>query len=421
MDKASPRSYFLKFIIMLFALSAAIPLTYAAADFCNVPFHVLMPVLYVSICVMLFIDFHGQKRAALYCFLLRFVIAVIAGFILFSYIPLLLRFVITAYIVILLSITAYAVSGNFHNVSILCLSMLAINVVIGVIIRAPSVMPEHEQLYGILIIISTVSILSFFLIINIDDARWFGPDRLNIPDNMKRSSFIILAIVSVVIALVSFSSIIVEAVKTFFIGIFRLIIALIELLAPSGRVIGAQQPAADQFFGFEGDAALVDEATHIHPVIIWIIIGASFAVLATLIVFALIKVIRFLIKIFRTERSGISLGNEVFTEIIEKITPNRKKRTLREYVKQARYSSLQTDRERILYIYRVYVKRAKRSGFTHDGISDTANEVLDEITQNANRERFPLPDDLNKIFNVVRYSNDINIPVDTDELKRRLL
>jgi len=406
---------------MLFALSAAIPLTYAAADFCKTPFHILMPVLYISICVMLFMDFHGQKRASLYCFLLRLVIAALAGFVLFSYIPLLLRFVITAYILILLSITAYAVSGNFHSVSILCLSMLAINLIIGIVIRAPAVMPEQEQLYGILIIISTVSILSFFLIINIDSARWFGPDRLNIPDSMKRSSFIILAIVSVVIALVSFSSIIVEAVKSFFIGIFRLIIALIELLAPSGRVIETQQPAGDPFSFFEVDAAPVDEPTYLHPAIIWIIIGISFAVLAALIIFAIVKLVRFLLKLFRTERSGISLGNEVFTEIIEKIAPNRKKRTLRDYVKQARYSSLQSDRERILYIYKAYVKRAKRNGFTHDGIGDTANEVLDEITKNANKERFPLPDDLNNIFNVVRYSNDINIPVDTDELKRRLL
>jgi len=127
------------------------------------------------------------------------------------------------------------------------------------------------------------------------------------------------------------------------------------------------------------------------------------------------------LMLFKTGRGSVMQSSEVFTEIIEKIAPARKKRTIRDFIREPRYSSLQTDRERILFIYRAYVKRAKRHGYTYNSNSGTANEILDEITQNASPGTFPLPENLNAAFNAVRYSNEVTVPLNADELKRKLL
>jgi len=289
----------------------------------------------------------------------------------------------------------------------------------GLFSHTSSMHLEYGQLLGIMIIISTISTLSAFLILNVDAARWFGVDGLNIPGTMKRSSFVLLAMVILLIFILSFSSLILEAVEAVLYGVFRLIVFLLNLLAVEQQPEDVMQRDESSLFPDSYESA--SEPSIIGVILMWLVVGVLILAIITSIVIAMLKLIRFIMRLLKAEREKEATGNEVFTEIIEKISLVRKKRAFRGFTRQPRYSSLLTERERILYIYREYVKRAKRNGFTDDSFSDTANEILEEISQNANRESFPLPDDLSAVFNAVRYSNDSAIVVEADKLRRRLI
>ena len=420
LNKLKLKAYPLRFILMIFGLSTALPLTYITAGFGNISFHLLAAALYLSVCFILFINFHGQKNASFYCFILRLVLAVSIGFGVFIDIPLIVKIIISVYSLLLLSVLTYAISDRFHYIGAFCFVMLMLNFVIGVIIRLAVTHIFNEQFLNILIIISTVAVLSFFLILNIDNARWFGPDKLSIPVSVKRSSFVILAVVGAVITLISFSSFIIDALGSLIRGIFLLIDSLLGLFASNGQLYEEQPYPADGMRPFDGDFSAFEPAS-VNPVLTMIVAGIFFAVLIALFTFALIKFIKYIVRLFKSGRSTGTTESGVFSEVIEKIVPNRKKRSLREYIGQPRYSSLQTERERILFIYRKYVKRAKQSGFTQNDISDTPYEVLEEISGNASGERFPLPENLGAVFNAARYGNDSSFPVTADDLKRRLL
>jgi len=254
-----------------------------------------------------------------------------------------------------------------------------------------------------------------------DNARWFGHDKLAIPAGMKRLTIIIITIIMVIIILISFSSILLDAVTSFFSAVYRTIMYLTELLIPE-RIIEVQ-PAPPEDMGdlsFLTDDTQEREPRPIHPAVIWTIIGLFILAIVFGIVVTIIKFVKFILSLFKT-RSVFSNGsNDVFTEVVEKIDISGKKTKSGRFFAKSSYSSLKTNRERIIYIYNKYVKRAKRSGFTKNSISDTPNEVLTEITDNANN-KFPKPNNLNELINTAKYSNTDLSTIDTDKLKQSLL
>jgi len=300
--------------------------------------------------------------------------------------------------------------------------MFFVNIIIGIILRGLVFSAEQKQILDILIIISTGAMLSFFLISNMDTARWFGQDKLPIPANMKRSFIIILAAVCIIIAVISFPSWIVDFIQAVLRGIFILISALLTLLASSMQIDELQEelPIVPGLPFFEADSSIA-EATPLSPVITWIVTGIFLTALVVFLVLSFIVLTRLILRLLKKRQNTTALSDDVYTETIEKIKRERKKRKTRRYMGNLRYSSLKTNRERIIFIYNAYVKRAKRNGLTSNYQSDTANEILDEISCNIKDNKFPLPEDLKIIFNTVKYGKDNMIKIDTDELKRRLL
>jgi len=96
------RIYSLRFIFLILGLTAILPFTYFIANFSNVPFNWLMPALYISACVMLFINFYGKKHASLLRFGLRVCLTALTVFVIFPDITILAKFLAAGYMIILL-------------------------------------------------------------------------------------------------------------------------------------------------------------------------------------------------------------------------------------------------------------------------------------------------------------------------------
>jgi len=165
----------------------------------------------------------------------------------------------------------------------------------------------------------------------------------------------------------------------------------------------------------------LEESNGADPFLVQLIIGIIIAVFLSFIGFIFFILIRYALRLFGSWQQNISPENEVFTEIIEKITSERKKQKNKGAVKRPGYLSLKTDRERIIFIYREYVKRAKRNGLTADNIFDTPNDILNEIAQKADGSNFPLPEELKDTFSIARYGNENIEFTNIYELKQKLL
>jgi len=306
--------------------------------------------------------------------------------------------------------------------SIPVISLIIFNLILGVLLRGTLFTAEQKQIIGILIILSTGAVLSYFLIFNMDSARWFGQDKLPIPGNMKRSFFLILAAVCIFIAIISFPSWIVDFVQTLLFGIFMLISALLRFLAPGGQTdeLPEELPIMNGLPFFDGETP-AEDLTSLNPIVTWIVVGVFIFALAALLILTISLIIKLILRLLRTRRNYTAVINDVYTETIEKITRKNKRGNLRKYTGNPRYSSLKTNRERIIYIYNAYVKRAKRNGLTLNGHNDTANEILEEITNNIKDNKFPYPENLNIAFNTVKYGKDDMTTIDAGELKRKLI
>ena len=296
--------------------------------------------------------------------------------------------------------------------------MFIVTFFLGFVDHRSVLLVSYGSLLSVFIIVSTISMLALFIVLNVDTARWFGMDGLSIPGTMKRSSLIIIVIVSVAITAMSFSSIIIETLSAVITGFFRLIYYLLSLLPLGLLAEGVPQHPSDIPFV---SGSQPSEPSIIMMIISWIAIIAFLILFAGLIVFSIVKLVKYLIKLCMSEQNKATIRSEVFTEIIEKIEPLRKKRAPRSYIRQPRYSTLLTDRERIIFIYREYIKRAKRNGLTGDSLSDTPSEIIEEIAANISENNFPPPEGLDKAFNTANYSNNDLININTEELKKRLL
>jgi len=391
------------------------------AHYGNVPFHWMMPALYISAGIMLIIDFHDNKRASLLRFILRACLTALIVFGLFPGISIWAKLAAAAYMIVVLSIFSYIISDKFHNIGALCFVVLMFNLFTVLFFYISIIITEHGQLFDILIAISTFSILSYFMILNIDASRRFGVDVIKIPGTTKRVMLVILAIFCILVILLSIMPWIVEALETLLSIVRSLLSQLIGIFTftPEPQPGNLQEnPGLPPFIGAPDP---IQEPGLFYHVLMWLSVAILIIVMLFAIIFALVKITLLIVRLFITDHQRKKTNNEVFTETIEKVAPKRKEQKLRSYFKRPRYSSLLTDRERILYIYNEYVRRAKRTGLTHNSLNDTPNEVLDEITKNISESSFPLPENLSAIFSIARYSDSNTDNLGADELKRRLL
>ena len=306
--------------------------------------------------------------------------------------------------------------------------MIMLDVILGFFNYRGTLFTEVEQQLNRTIIFSVYAVLSFFMINNIDNARWFGTDRLKIPNAMKHSAFVLLAILGVLTAALSFSTLILSVLETIFDSIAVLLRSLAEFLTGMLRSDAPfQDTPADMPFLPEPDEYTEPSGTPRAMMVTgYIMLTVTAAVAGVLVLIGLFFILRALVRFILTNREDDEIQQAVFTEVIEKITPGRDKRAAKRRGRRQRYSSLQTERERILFIYREYVRRAKNNGLTGDHPGDTANEILNEIIENAGGRNFPLPDGLGIAYNAARYSDDYDEntgsgTISSSELKQRLI
>jgi len=418
------RTFSLRFTFLILGLTAIVPFTYFVAHYSNVPFHWLMPALYLSAGVMLFLDFHEKKRASLLRFGLRVCLTALAVFGVFPDMSIWAKLAAVVYMMIFLSIISYVISDKFSNVGALCFFMFMFNLSIALFFQKSPFMAEHGQIFSILLAISTFSILSYYMILNIDTSRRFGVDVIKIPRTTKCVMLVILAIFCLVVILLSVMPWIVETLETLLLivrNLFSQFFGLFTLNADLSPDQIQETPAAPPLFSGVDEYEPLREPGLLYHIIMRLSMVVLVILMLTAFVLMLVKLTVLIIRLFNKDQQRKKANNEVFTETIEKVAPKRKDREKRRYFKRPRYSSLLTDRERVLYIYSEYIRRAKRIGLTHDNLNNTPNEVLDEITKNISKSSFPLPEYLSVIYNIARYSYPNTEITGVDELRRRLL
>jgi len=406
---------------MFLGLTAAISLTYTISHYTSAQFLLLMPAMYASAAVILIIDFQKLNQAVLLRFIARLILTGLIIFGLFPDMPIPEKIVVSLYVFTVLSFLTYAVTDNFQYLSIFSFVMFIFNVLAVLFLQRTPFIADYGFQFHILVAVSTFSVLSYFVLLNIDVSRQFGMDMLNIPGTTKRAVIIVIAVVIAFMLVFTFMPWILQAVEAFLLLIRNAIIGLLSLIPSSDDPIPANGSGGeDPFLFIEGDEG-ASETSIFARIFMWIIVGLSILAMFAAIIFALVKMILFIFRLFKKRHQRVAINSEVYIETIEKITPTRKKRALRNYFRRPRYSSLRTERERIAYIYSEYVKRAKNKGLTRDYANDTATEVLDEVESNLKDETFPLPENLATLFNTAIYSNIDAYECGADELKKRLL
>jgi len=372
---------------------------------------------------MLFIDFYGIKYAALLRFGLRLCLTALTVFVLLPDMSIWAKLAATVYMIVFLSFFSYVISDKFSNIGAICFVMFAFNLFTALFLQRSPFMAEHGQLFSILTAVSSFSILSFFMIQNIDSSRRFGVDVIKLPSTTKRVMLVIIAIFCIIVILLSVLPWITEAFDALLSFARNILSQLSGIISfdfdplPGQRPVPPPQPP---LIVEPDEDAPISEPGLLYQIIMRVSLVILIAFMLFALIFALVKFTIFIIKLFKTDRQRPQINSEVFTETIEKVLPNRKEQKVRSYFKRPRYSSLLTDRERIFYIYKEYVRRAKRSGLTHDSLNDTPNEVLDEITKNVSGSNFPLPESLSTVFNLAKYGDPVTEITEVHELKQRL-
>jgi len=164
----------------------------------------------------------------------------------------------------------------------------------------------------------------------------------------------------------------------------------------------------------------VDEEVTGSINLLWMVLAILAFGAVSLLTFIVIFIFKLLKKLFiflgSFMREKQELEDFAYIEQVEKITRAKKREVLGR--RRVRYSSLKTENERIRFIYREYVRRAKGKGFTGDPPSGTPDEILDGIDQTA-EPPFPHPGRLGGAYNMARYGTFETSGA--DELKKILL
>lgn len=316
---------------------------------------------------------------------------------------------------------------ELNRVGYLCGFMLFFNFCVGFLIHTGALSGGAEEIFSHSVYVSAFSALSFFILSNVDRARRFGADRLRIPRAMKRHTAAMIAICGTLIAAFSFSPLILAAlgavlrgVRTAFLAVVGFIVSLLSRISFNFAELPPEEGAEGGFdFGVPDDMAGAD--------IPWFFHIAAFLTVAFAALFFLFMLIKLLLWMYgqlkqlfytRGRREDIA-----YTEEIEKIGTGRKKRrsVFRGFKPRLRYPASAPERERVKFIYREYVRRAKQAGYTGDCSGHTACEILAEVEKNAAGSVFPRPDGLAPAYNAARYGHGGTEAGGADDLKKRLL
>ena len=204
--------------------------------------------LFFPVCILPLVDFNTRKYAALYNFTFRLMITLIIGFGIIFHAPVWVKIVVAIFIMIMLSILATVTLEKQLFITAFCLFSLLFGFFMGVFIYRGVWVTESGQLHSILIIISILSVLAYFLLNNVNTVRWFSDHRLGIPGSMKRLSIILLSVLCVLISFISFSPWILRAIEAFLSGVVRLIRSLTDLLMNFMQTPALSQPESGSGF-----------------------------------------------------------------------------------------------------------------------------------------------------------------------------
>jgi len=407
------KSFSLRHIFIILGFVVTLPVTYMIAYNFDIQIHRMVVTHLLSVFIILLANFRKSTHATMQRFMLRLLLAFITGFVVFFGEPIMINIALTAYTMILLSVLSYGLSDDYQKLSIISMMVFVFNFLTGFILQINADFGGFGPLHGIFITISTVAVFVYFMLLNIDTSRRFGNVNMKIPSSMNRAAITILAAVSLLMLIITLMPWIQNVIEALIIGITGVIMRFFRFLLTSLQ--REYRPVPNEYFPDSepliDDGDIIFESSEVNPVVMWLLIGLFLLVLSALIIFAFIKLILLLFKLLKSTHQRAITDNEVFIETIEKIEQGRKKRIKRSRDKRTRYSSLQTESERIKCIYNEYVRRAKRNGYTQDANSDTPNEVLDEVirsiqdNQGEQNKSFPLPGNLANAFNTVRYGN----------------
>jgi hypothetical protein len=288
----------------------------------------------------------------------------------------------------------------------------------------------YEDALSHSIYVSVLAALSFFIINSVDNARCFGVDRLKIPRTMKRHTVMMIAVCGLIIAALSLSPLLVAAFEAIWGGVVFLLSAISDFLeyffsqltVPSE---GIEEVAA----GRPADMPPLPEDEVIpDPIPGWLLTAMSVFIIG-LTVFSVLfmaamlftALYKYLKKIF-TRQTGWE-DDFAYVEIVEKADRIRKKRRgrPRKLKLRPKYPAGASERERVRFIYREYVGKAKSAAYTTDPPGGTPGEILYGIGQKAAGSDFPQPDGLGSVYNAASYGHSNTEVAGADELKKRLL
>jgi len=209
--------------------------------------------------------------------------------------------------------------------------------------------------------------------------------------------------------------------KTLMNGMIKLVAAVLALI---GSLFVTTMPMEngneDSFMDLPGaESGGFDLPPWLVGAIAAIAVAAGLAFLLFKLAKLVIKAVKYLIDLFRKTEPG---DNIAYTTVVEKLGTARIKRSRPGGGAglQPRYSMLRTEAERVRFIYREYVKRARRGGMTDDRPGGTPNDILCDIAANA-PDGFPLPGSLGDTYNAARYGAEGAVTSGADGLKKRLL
>ena len=408
--------YPLRLTYTLAGLASAYPLTCLLTDRYapQLPYYSLMLAFLPIAFILPAKDFPRRLSRLIF----RFILAAAVGFAMFFFAPMPFRIAAALYAYAAATVFWYADTERLHYVIATCSGMLLFDFIIGFLLSRAEVFPGAENLFAYSIPISVFAALGAYILRNVDQSRYFGDHRLPVPRTIRRMAMFLTILCGMLITIVSFASTIPKMIAALLRGIASIIQTLFNLFAPRGMPDGSLP--AETMNAISNFEALSE--THGPDIPEWLLTAIAGILFTAFALFMMYKLFRLLVRIIRylAQRRPVNTAEsavryEEAIEKLEKIATPPARRTIR----REKYRTLHTERERIRFIYREYVRKAERKGFTANLPGNTPNDVLQEIGHNASGI-FPLPGELGNAYHNARYGDSPSLP-DAETLRKNLL
>ncbi|MDR0324509.1 MAG: hypothetical protein LBI19_00250 [Oscillospiraceae bacterium] len=420
------RLYPLRLVYTLAALLSACPIICLLTHVCapDMPYYTLILGLLPAAFIMPFLHF---KRGLTWFAFRTAVTAVIVLLIPFSASTTILYKLMVAVLIFMIFTVMGCINRNhLHIAYAFCIAMLLLNLIVGLLVYNSPALKGSEYILTYSAPLSVFSVLTFLVALNMDESRRFGESRLPIPPATQRTAAAVIVSGGLLIAVVSFSPLIARLFQFIFGGLRMLISAFSGFIASlfTGEETVALPPPEPEPVEITSLPELLGEEPGGFDIPEWLITAIAIIAMTVFVGFLLFQCVKLLIKLFKHLMERINMNwNEDdvgYTEIVEAMERERLKNT-RTRLPRLRYKGLKTERERVRFIYREYVKRAKRGTLTYDRPAETPKEILSEIGIKAEDAGFPPPEGLDDAYNAARYGGEETAVSGADEMKKRLL